>query len=502
MAAAVGISFIQLGALIPVLEYFTTKRMKALFLSKLGNFVGQFILIVILITASSKVTVKWRAFLRGCSGLCIGIGILGLTLKELRLKMKDDKPVTFVQKTLGLAKKDLLRNVLFWLTCVVYFFYQWGIETPQAQFTDTDMTGRLDIGENIAKALLYALSPTLGLAFGMFLAWMFKKLAYDDSSRLHVRTLKDGRMNIIFGVLMVAAATMGIGCFIAPHAVKFGYFFPFSLLFATFFAFCEGIRDDAIPQEFGWENVRIVEGLILMFVGLGGLISNEIGYETDDEKEDDWKKLFRYGGGMLLLSSIVTALVLYLKQSKTLDEIQSKIDANTVVPLRANGIQQNGNRENIRKTQQRPDGVKNQKVPRLRNTVVKQEHTVTGSVDSRPYQQPGVPSTAPNGGLQPYQQPGVPLARQSGGVHPYQQTGVSSTTLSGGLQSYQQPGVSSAGQSGGFQPYQQPGVHSTYQSGVCQPFQVQQGVSTTASSGGFQPYQQQQRVSYITMHEL
>jgi hypothetical protein len=38
----------------------------------------------------------------------------------------------------------------------------------------------------------------------------------------------------------------------------------------------EGLRDDVIPEEFGRDNVRIVEGLILMFVGFGGLITNEI----------------------------------------------------------------------------------------------------------------------------------------------------------------------------------------------------------------------------------
>jgi hypothetical protein len=38
----------------------------------------------------------------------------------------------------------------------------------------------------------------------------------------------------------------------------------------------EGFRDYVVPEEFGRDNVRIVEGLILMCVGLGGLITNEI----------------------------------------------------------------------------------------------------------------------------------------------------------------------------------------------------------------------------------
>ena len=63
---------------------------------------------------------------RGCSGLCVGIILIGLTLEDLKLTMKENKSVTFIQKTVGLANKDVLKNLLFWLTCSVYFFYQWG----------------------------------------------------------------------------------------------------------------------------------------------------------------------------------------------------------------------------------------------------------------------------------------------------------------------------------------------------------------------------------------
>ncbi|XP_053397541.1 uncharacterized protein LOC128556419 [Mercenaria mercenaria] len=550
---AIGMSFIQLGALIPVLEYFTTKRMKALFLSKLGNFVGEFILMVILIegafTGESKVTVEWRDFLRGCSGLCIGIGLLGLTLKELKLKMKDDESVTFVQRTLGLTKKDILRNVLLWSTCAVYFFYQWGIVTPQGIFADQDTTKQLSSIDNLPKALFYGLSPILGLILGMFLAWMFKKAVYDEKTRFHVQTLKADRMNIILGILVVAAATMGIGCFIAPHAETFGYFFPFSLVFATFFAFCEGLRDDAVPDEFGRENVRIVEGLILMFAGLGGIITNEIGSNledaTADENEDDWKKLFRYGGGMLLLSSIVTALVLFLKQSKTLDKIQSEIDANTVAPLKSNVINvlpANGKPELKMQSQDRISGVNNQNNTRQRNGNVdsssKQEHNVTRihssrsnkqrnappslnigythsyqqqgvsptvrSNDTKPYQLPGVPSTVqsedfkrnqhskegllfnPSGGFKSNQQPGVPSSYQSGGFKSNQQTREPSPDQSGGFKSNQQ-----SDQSGVFHPYQQRGVLLADHNAVSQPEQ-RPGLSSLDQIGVFHHNQQRE----------
>ncbi|XP_060554831.1 uncharacterized protein LOC132715782 [Ruditapes philippinarum] len=60
--ASIGTSFIKLGALIPVLEYFTTKRMKALLLSRLGTYAGQIIFILIIIIGSPNN--NWRANLR------------------------------------------------------------------------------------------------------------------------------------------------------------------------------------------------------------------------------------------------------------------------------------------------------------------------------------------------------------------------------------------------------------------------------------------------------
>ena len=62
--SAIGTSFIKLGVLIPVLEYFTTQRMKALFLSRLGIYVGQIIFILVLVVESPEN--YWRKNLRYC----------------------------------------------------------------------------------------------------------------------------------------------------------------------------------------------------------------------------------------------------------------------------------------------------------------------------------------------------------------------------------------------------------------------------------------------------
>ncbi|XP_060599537.1 uncharacterized protein LOC132753129, partial [Ruditapes philippinarum] len=243
--APIGMSFIKLGALIPVLEYFTTQRMKALFLSRLGTYAAQIIFFLILTLDSPDI--NWRAYFRGCTGFCIGIGLLGLTLQELKLNMKDGTG-TFVARTLGVGSKQILKNALFWSTCVIFFFYQWGIETPQVRFASLPKRNEIEIKR--AGNLVFTLSPTTGELFGMFLAWIFKKVYYKKESRLHLRTLKADRMKVVFRISFVAAFSMSMCCFIAANAFgEFIYLIFLSYLFPALFAFCEGLRDDAVPEE-------------------------------------------------------------------------------------------------------------------------------------------------------------------------------------------------------------------------------------------------------------
>ena len=53
------------------------------------------------------------------------------------------------------------------------------------------------------------------------------------------------------------------------------------------------MRDDAVPEEFGRENIRIVEGLIQMFAGLGGVITNEIA-GIMNRSHPDTRLIFRF----------------------------------------------------------------------------------------------------------------------------------------------------------------------------------------------------------------
>jgi hypothetical protein len=66
LISAIGASFIRFGGFIPVLEYFTTKRLAALFLARLGAFIGSIVPVVIYIVMPGKITAKWRDVLRYC----------------------------------------------------------------------------------------------------------------------------------------------------------------------------------------------------------------------------------------------------------------------------------------------------------------------------------------------------------------------------------------------------------------------------------------------------
>ncbi|XP_060595816.1 uncharacterized protein LOC132749908 isoform X1 [Ruditapes philippinarum] len=306
---AIGISFIEFGGLIPVLEYFTTKRMAALFLSRLGPFIAAIILTIISIFEPGIFTASWRDVLRGPSGICVGIWLFGMTLKELKLAMRDDESATFVQRTFGVFNKSIFKNVLFWSTCIVYFFYQWGIETPKEE-----LKRFVGMGDSLPKLLTYAFSAPFGLILGKFLAWIFNKMAFNKKSGWFLQNLEGRRLTIIFGVLAASTVVSSIGCFIAPSVLNFGYFTTFSLLFSTFHGFCEAVRDNLVPEVFGRENTKVVEGFILMLAGIGAIINREIIEVIHNDY--DWKTVYRYGGGMLMLSSVVTIVVVVVDRLK------------------------------------------------------------------------------------------------------------------------------------------------------------------------------------------
>jgi hypothetical protein len=57
---AMGVNFLKIGALIPVLEYFTTKRMKALVLSRVGTALGGLVTMGFMFVGG----IKWRTVFR------------------------------------------------------------------------------------------------------------------------------------------------------------------------------------------------------------------------------------------------------------------------------------------------------------------------------------------------------------------------------------------------------------------------------------------------------
>ena len=42
----------------------------------------------------------------------------------------------------------------------------------------------------------------------------------------------------------------------------------------SFPAFIEQLRDDMLPDVFGQVNVKLVEGLVHMFIGIGGVVAS------------------------------------------------------------------------------------------------------------------------------------------------------------------------------------------------------------------------------------
>ncbi|XP_060600321.1 uncharacterized protein LOC132753808 [Ruditapes philippinarum] len=81
----IGSSLVQVGSLIPILEYFTSKRILALMITKVCRYCGQFITLSIVLSGEKT---TWQSLYRICMGVSIPIGVIGLTVPTLLSNLK------------------------------------------------------------------------------------------------------------------------------------------------------------------------------------------------------------------------------------------------------------------------------------------------------------------------------------------------------------------------------------------------------------------------------
>ncbi|KAL5015315.1 hypothetical protein ScPMuIL_009585 [Solemya velum] len=120
----IGGAFWSLAAIVAVLEYFKTKRIRALLAANCGSVVGA--LIMMLIFVFGEVKLEWQKTFKAVLAPA-GIGIIaGATLVPLKLIMADDSGQTFLARTLGIFSWKLFKKPALFLVMIIFFLENFG----------------------------------------------------------------------------------------------------------------------------------------------------------------------------------------------------------------------------------------------------------------------------------------------------------------------------------------------------------------------------------------
>ncbi|XP_045197908.2 uncharacterized protein LOC123552362 [Mercenaria mercenaria] len=306
--AAIGINFLKLGALVPVLEYFTAKRMKALVLSRLGLSLGAFGTMGLIFATH----IKWRTVFRINAGLCIlsvaiaftlrNIGRTKITKNESKSKAKGKNKI--FQRIKGIFDIPLFKNRTFWIVMGVFFVFKFGLTPPALTLPTVPM--KLSSAESISpsESIGGIAAANAGGLGGMGSAYLFKRLKW---------LKRFSKKSLMFVLTMVAVSGPIIGIFSVITPENSGFYIFFNLVVTIFQALSENMRDESIPSVFGRPDIRITESFLNMFVGVAGMISGAIQHGVDAaDKKDGWKVNLRLGGSFLLMVGVVTAVLIIL----------------------------------------------------------------------------------------------------------------------------------------------------------------------------------------------
>ncbi|XP_033750880.1 uncharacterized protein LOC117335067 [Pecten maximus] len=134
--AGLGLACWYLCAIIPILEYFQSRRLIALMLSNVGSFASVIIILVVYVEMFKVGNqMKWMDTLQymaipGAVGLAVSY-----FLRPLQLKMNDKTGQSFVEVMLGVLDLRLFKELTLYLVMLVYFFDQFGRGIPNSYIT-------------------------------------------------------------------------------------------------------------------------------------------------------------------------------------------------------------------------------------------------------------------------------------------------------------------------------------------------------------------------------
>ncbi|XP_060072124.1 monocarboxylate transporter 4-like [Ylistrum balloti] len=285
--AGLGLACWYLCSLIPILEYFERKRLRAITISRLCAIVVSIIIFAVYIDLLMKgYMINWRtAFMCMLIPGAVGLSV-SIYLQPLQLKMKEDKGGrTFVERTLGISTFQLFKDITFYLVMLAFFFDQFGRGIP-ADYINALMTDKsFTLMENLIQILLLPFGTLLG-AISLFF-W--------KSKGLNVSLLVFGFMDLYVGYLTLQM----------PAYDKYGWVAVYSITFGITKVIIISLIENTIPDTFGDRNTRIVAGFFGFSAGLGELVASMAAEDANNRyKKDEYSAAFYLAASTILAAGV------------------------------------------------------------------------------------------------------------------------------------------------------------------------------------------------------
>ncbi|OWF45119.1 Monocarboxylate transporter 12 [Mizuhopecten yessoensis] len=293
--AAMGSSFLLLTAIVPPLEYFATKRIRAIGIVRVGEVIG--VIIFVLGNLSTPSTFgKWRHNFRytlipvGIATVCCAF------LKPLELNSGRRNCVGYVP---GLVDWKLFKDLVLYLLLVIVFLDQFGKPLATNQYNELLANVKIEDIEDIVTTTLATLALNLGELAGLFL--MICCCCCWKEREIGTVLIIVGSLNIVAGVLFCIAPSLNALALVAA----------FGALFGISKGVFNSLLDNTIPDAFGKGHVRIVEGLFGFIAGIAELVIDSA--EGGILHKHNWRGSFYIGGGLVIASGIGAFLTRFKK---------------------------------------------------------------------------------------------------------------------------------------------------------------------------------------------
>ncbi|XP_069137624.1 monocarboxylate transporter 12-B-like [Argopecten irradians] len=297
--SGLGSSFLLLTAIVPPLEYFSSKRLRAISIVRIGEIIGHTVILFVYIPLSivKEAHYKWEINFR-YQLIPVGVALLCCaTLKPLELKSSNSK-TNLVSRLAGTVDWKLFKDLVLYLILILIFMDHIGKPMSRKQYIS--LLEEME-SDDINAKIITVIIPYLGEVAGLILmvlccCWKNRKI---------------GTVLILIGVIN---ALIGILACVAPSLKTFGLVAMFGALFGVSKGVFNTLLDSSVPDIFGRGHVRIVEGLFGLMIGIAQLVISPAYEEIlDTYEKDPWKMGFYVGGGVLIASGVLAILTRFRK---------------------------------------------------------------------------------------------------------------------------------------------------------------------------------------------